>query len=92
MFSEDYKRGVCLDDLNVGLDWNALFNTLNIHPCQFYLNVIVVNFRDNIDCDEDSQYENDHDTVDTNIYNAIKLSEIIYVKEAEHGTENTSGF
>ena len=52
--AEDYKRGVCLDDLNVGHDWNALFNTLNIHPCQFYLNVIVVNFRDNIDCDEDS--------------------------------------
>ena len=24
MFSEDYKRGVCLDDLDVGLDWNAL--------------------------------------------------------------------
>ena len=24
MFSEDYKRGVCLDDLDVGLDWNTL--------------------------------------------------------------------
>jgi len=24
MFSEDYKRGVCLDDLDVGLDWNVL--------------------------------------------------------------------
>ena len=27
MFSEDYKRGVCLDDLDVGLDWNALIST-----------------------------------------------------------------
>ena len=24
MFSEDYRRGVCLDDQDVGLDWNAL--------------------------------------------------------------------
>ena len=24
MFSEDYKRDVCLDNLDVGLDWNAL--------------------------------------------------------------------
>jgi len=24
MFSEDLKRGVCLDDLDFGLDWNAL--------------------------------------------------------------------
>ena len=24
MFSEDYRRGVCLNDLDVGLDWNAL--------------------------------------------------------------------
>ena len=29
MFSEDYKRGVCLDDLDVGLDWNALINKLD---------------------------------------------------------------
>ena len=28
MFSEDYKRGVCLDDLDVGLDWNALIKYL----------------------------------------------------------------
>ena len=29
MFSEDYKRGVCFDDCNVGLDLNALIiNTL----------------------------------------------------------------
>ena len=27
MFSEDYKRGVCLDDLDVGLDWNALITS-----------------------------------------------------------------
>ena len=26
IFSEDYKRGVCLDDLDVGLDWYTLFN------------------------------------------------------------------
>ena len=24
MFSEGYKSGVCLDDFDVGLDWNAL--------------------------------------------------------------------
>ena len=24
MFSEDYKKGVCLDDLDVGLDWNTM--------------------------------------------------------------------
>ena len=26
MFPEDNKWGVCLDDLDVGLEWNTLFN------------------------------------------------------------------
>ena len=29
MFSEDYKRGVCLDDFDVGLDWNALIRLVD---------------------------------------------------------------
>ena len=33
MFSEDYKRGVCLDDLDVGLDWNALI--IPMRDCEF---------------------------------------------------------
>ena len=36
MFSEDYKRGVCLDDLDVGLDWNALIKARNL---KFYREV-----------------------------------------------------
>ena len=28
MFYEDYKRGCCLDDLDVGLDWNALIKDI----------------------------------------------------------------
>ena len=31
MFSEDYKRGVFLDDLDVGLDWNALIKGKKIY-------------------------------------------------------------
>ena len=38
MFSEDYKRGICLDDLDVGLDWNALIKT--IYEYQFELSQI----------------------------------------------------
>ena len=30
MFSEYYKRGVCLDDLDVGLDWNALIIKITV--------------------------------------------------------------
>ena len=40
MFSEDYKRGVCLDDLDVGLDWKALikitFRKYNYQDFDFF--------------------------------------------------------
>ena len=32
MFSDDYKWGVCLDDSDVGLDWNAPTNTSGERP------------------------------------------------------------
>ena len=41
MFSEDYKRGVCLDDLDVGLDWNALFKALRSGFRDFIIKYII---------------------------------------------------
>ena len=46
MFSEDYKRGVCLDDLDVGLDWNALIENVNFQVEAIKLLSKVINTRE----------------------------------------------
>ena len=40
MFFEDYKRGVCFDNLDVGLDWNTLIIVVKTIIVELVLAVI----------------------------------------------------
>ena len=42
MFSEDYRRGVCLDGLDVGLNWNALINSKKLCKRKVHRNLMKV--------------------------------------------------